>query len=293
MISSWKNKKGVSMSALIKSEEGMQDWEVKKELLKRTICKGSTDEELELFIHACKRTGLDPFMKQIYAVKRWSGSEKREVMTMQTSIDGFRVIAERTGRYAPGAETKYEYDSEKNLISATSYVKKLTLDGTWHVVSATAFFDEYAQRTKDGNLSQFWGKMPHVMLAKCAESLALRKAFPAELSGIYTMEEMSQASKVSGNEDATTIDHAIALEMSRKTEEELVDEFFYKMRHVPHTDKLTQHLEFCLSKTKKSKKEFLEGAINEREKYLESYKLWLHNNFPKLVDEKEKDLLQI
>jgi phage recombination protein Bet len=165
----------------------------RKELLKRTICKGATDDELELFGMVCKKTGLDPFMKQIYPVKRWSNSEKREVMTLQTSIDGFRLIAERTGNYSPGREPTFTYDSHGKMLSATSYVKKRTSDGTWHEVAASAYFQEYVQLKKDGTMMQFWEKMPHVMLAKCAESLALRKAFPAELSGLYTSEEMSQA----------------------------------------------------------------------------------------------------
>lgn len=165
----------------------------KLDLLKSTICKGSNDEEFELFLHACQRTGLDPFMRQIYAVKRWDSSLKRESMTIQTGIDGYRLIAERTGRYSPGKEPTYQYDGEGRIISSTSYVKKQTADGTWHEVAATAFFNEYCQKTKEGKPTRFWMQMAHTMLAKCAEALALRKAFPGDLSGLYTKEEMQQA----------------------------------------------------------------------------------------------------
>lgn len=156
-------------------------------LLKSTICKGATDDEFELFLHACQRTGLDPFMKQIYAVKRYDS------MTIQTGIDGYRLIAERTGKYSPGREPTYQYDESGNIISATAYLKKMTADGTWHEIASTAFFKEYCQKTKEGKLNKFWIQFGHVMIAKCAEALALRKAFPGDLSGIYTKEEMQQS----------------------------------------------------------------------------------------------------
>lgn len=185
------------MSVAFKEDMAM-DLDSKRDLIKRTICKGSSDEELELFLYTCKRTGLDPLMKQAYAVKRWSSADKREVMTIQTSIDGYRLIADRTGRYAPGKEPTFEFNDDNLPICATAYIKKMTPDGTWHEVSAVAFYDEYVQKFKDKETQQdkptkFWQNMPKLMLAKCAESLALRKAFPAELSGIYTHEEMQNS----------------------------------------------------------------------------------------------------
>jgi phage recombination protein Bet len=150
-------------------------------LLKTTICKGASDDELKFFIYACQRTGLDPFARQIYSVPR--GGQR----VIQTSVDGFRLIADRSGKYAPGREPTYTYDVHGNLVSATAYVKKQTRDGTWHEVSANARFDEY-----DGK-NTFWKTKSHIMLSKCAECLALRKAFPAEMSGLYGQDEMDQA----------------------------------------------------------------------------------------------------
>lgn len=157
------------------------------EILKKSTCKGLTDEQLEIFLMACRKTNLDPFMRQIYAVKR------ADTMTIQVAIDGFRLIAERTERYAPGPEPKFVYDEKGALVSSTAFIKKMTKDGTWHEVSSCAYMDEYCQKTRDGRPIGMWATMPRTMLAKCAESQALRKAFPAEMSGIYTTEEMSQA----------------------------------------------------------------------------------------------------
>lgn len=153
-------------------------------LIKNYLCKGINDEELSFFSAVCKKTGLDPFMKQIYAVKR------KDQLTIQTSIDGYRLIAERTGRYSPGKEPNFQYDKDGKLVSCTSYVKKQTVDGTWHEVAASAFLSEY----RPNYSNQFWETKPHIMLAKCAEALSLRKAFPNELSGLYSEEEMHQAS---------------------------------------------------------------------------------------------------
>jgi phage recombination protein Bet len=178
----------------LRRDDARPDWTPEQTaLVKRTIAKGCDDDELALFMHICQRTGLDPFAKQIYAIRRWDSKARREVMTPQTSIDGYRLVAERTGRYAPGREPTLTYDAHDQLETATSYVKKQTPDGTWHEVAATAHFAEYAQVTKEGTPTKFWQQMPRVMLSKVAEALALRRAFPADLSGIYTHEEMAQA----------------------------------------------------------------------------------------------------
>lgn len=202
------------------------------ELLKRTIAKGASDDDLKLFLHVAERTGLDPFARQIHCVRRWNADIGTYVMTSQTGIDGYRLIAERTGNYCPGPEPTFEYDKDGKLVSATATVKK-RIEGsretvvepngvrreivhhTWEPVTATARYDEYVQtaflkdekgqkiKQPDGSWAkrptEMWATKGHIMIGKCAEALALRKAFPAELSGLYTDVELPDTGPVAAD----------------------------------------------------------------------------------------------
>jgi phage recombination protein Bet len=156
--------------------------------------------DLKLFLYQCKRTGLDPISKQIYAIFRWSGTLQKEVMTIQTGIDGYRAIAERTGLFGGSDDPIFE-EKDGKLIKATCTVYKINrITGERMAITASARWDEYAQWTTDKTTKQKilmgkWAEMPYLMLGKCAEALALRKAFPSDLSGIYTDVEVMNADK--------------------------------------------------------------------------------------------------
>jgi phage recombination protein Bet len=159
------------------------------QLISSTIAPGCSNDELRLFAYACQRTGLDPFSKQIYAIKR--GGK----MTIQAGIDGLRSIAERTGQL-DGSETFWcgedgvwadVWLGSKPPAAAKTIIHR---KGSTHPFVGVA-------RLQDYNAGQgLWSKMPAAMIAKCSEALALRKAFPADLSGVYSADEMQQATEV-------------------------------------------------------------------------------------------------
>ena len=182
------------------------------ELIKRTIAKDATNDELALFVAQCNRTGLDPFSRQIYAIvpQRWSNGvasrDNSKPVRTQVSIDGFRLIAERTGQYSGrlgpywcGTDGEWRIGKDGKPLPwlaaeapAAALVGALRHDWT-EPLWAVARFKTYAQTKSSGDLTQTWEKMPDLMIGKCAEALALRGAFPQELSGLDAEEEMGQA----------------------------------------------------------------------------------------------------
>jgi len=162
-------------------------------IIKNSFAIGATDLELAMFLAQCKRTGLDCMTRQIYFIKDSKGK-----VQIQTSVDGFRLIAERSDKYE--GQTKAEWcdyngkwvdvwlSQDLPAAARVGVFKK----GFREPVYGTALFEEYAQRYPSGELGFMWGKMPALMIAKVAECLAIRKAFPNDLSGIYAAEEMAQ-----------------------------------------------------------------------------------------------------
>ncbi len=157
-----------------------------KRLIATTIAPGCSADELRLFAYHCQRTGLDPFSRQIYAIKR--GGK----MTIQAGIDGLRAIAERTGELDGSQKFWCGEDGEWKevwLKPTPPAAAKCVIHrkGCSHSFVGVALFRDY-------NAGQgLWTKMPSVMLGKVAEAQALRSGFPADLSGLYSSEEMDQA----------------------------------------------------------------------------------------------------
>lgn len=156
--------------------------EKQKELIKSQIAPTATKDELDLFFMMAYRTKLDPLLKQLYFIK-FNGSQGPTVSYV-TSIDGYRIIAHRTNDFAGIDEPEYKYDQNRKVTHCTIRVYRKSSERPF---SATVKFSEY---TTGKNM---WVSKPETMIAKVAEAHALRKAFPQDLSGIYTTDEMEQS----------------------------------------------------------------------------------------------------
>ncbi len=142
--------------------------------LRNTIAKNATNEEFAIFLQFCKSTGLNPFKKEIWFIKTNSGPQ------IMTGINGFWAIANAHPMF-DGAEEDIEYDEKGVPIRAICKIYRK--DRRFPSVGI-ALLREYKKNTP------IWQQMTSMMLGKCAASPAIRKAFPQELNGIYTEEEM-------------------------------------------------------------------------------------------------------
>ena len=175
--------------------------------LTKTIFRGGTPNQLALFVQVCQRTGLDPFAKQIHPVFRKAKAKDKDgkwveqtQMTIQVGIDGYRLIAERTGRYlgttppewcGPDGMWTDVWLSDDPPAAARIGIKRADFP---EPVYFTALYKEYVQTTDEyaagertGNKkpNSMWQKMPANQLRKCAEAGGFRTAFPQECSGVY------------------------------------------------------------------------------------------------------------
>jgi phage recombination protein Bet len=157
-------------------------------LVKSTVFPTATDDELKLYFFECRRRGVHPLDRLVIPVKR------KERVTFQTGIDLFRSQAEETGEYRGQDDIQYggmiEWPKIDKKVPEYAKATILRYDAVTDQiikVSAVAYWEEYYPGE---DLGFQWRKMPRLMLGKCAEALALRKAFPRKLAGLYTFEEM-------------------------------------------------------------------------------------------------------
>lgn len=190
------------------------------------VDRRATPDDLRVYFHQIRRTGLDPFLKQIYLIMRMTYNpetkQKEPKFTIQTGIDGFRLVARRAADLAhetlehedplwcgPDGEWRDVWLDPVTPPVACKYVvlrngKRFPAVALFHEYCPTK--DVYSPDVKDPETgavtkgrptgekapSGQWGDRPAHMIAKCAEALAERKAFPQDLSGIFLVEELER-----------------------------------------------------------------------------------------------------
>jgi len=218
-------------------------------------CKEASPAEIKLFLNLCDKTGMSPEARQIYMIDRWDNRLGRMVKTPMFSIEAFRLIAERSHKYAGqvgawwcGADGVWKDVWLDKNPPAAAKVGVLRSDFK-EPLYAVATYSSYCQvNKKDGSPTQTWSKMPDVMLAKCAESLALRKAFSQDLSGLYTIEEM----RALPENDSNTIEAEVLTDeitagkpskVSKSNTSAAKDVVIFKVEDQEHLDKLNRQLD--------------------------------------------------
>lgn len=171
-----------------------------RQMIRDAFANGASDPEFAVLMEIARTRRLNPLLRQIHFVKRWNNDLRRETWSAQVAIDGLRAIAQRTGLYAGQDEPEF-VEGADNGYPVLCKVRVYRTDWQRPAVGV-AYWREYVQTTKDGSVTKMWRQFPHVMLAKVAESIALRKAFPEDIGGLYSDAEMAQAEHPADDERA-------------------------------------------------------------------------------------------
>lgn len=166
-----------------------------RQMIRDTFANGASDGEFAVLMEIARARRLNPLLRQVHFVEWWDSEKHRKVWAAQVSIDGLRAIAQRTGLYQGQDEPEFVENADGTL--------KLCKVRAWRrdwprPAVGVAYWAEYVQTTRDKQTGKtrptaMWARMPHVMLAKVAEAIALRKAFPEDMAGLYTGDEMAQS----------------------------------------------------------------------------------------------------
>src|SRR4030095_9749670 len=185
--------------------------------LKQLGVENASQGDLDLFFYQCKRTGLDPFLRQTHMISRNTFNSRTNAWevkwTIQTGIDGFRLIGR--GAVAKAGETlgmKPTQWTGADGVWVEAWLRpmppaaaRVTIIRNGGEFTAVALYTEYVQRTKKGEPNRIWKERPAGQLEKCAEALAWRKAFPQDLSGLYTEDEMAHVEPAPAEENHSAI----------------------------------------------------------------------------------------
>lgn len=198
----------MSSEAKIITAEAARFSQDQKDLIKSVLFKGASDLEIEFYWNVAERLGLDPFKRQIHAMKRWDSATEKDVMQFMVSIEGLRSIASRCkthdGKDAYAGSTKPKFVFKGDDLDSAEVTVYRIVQGEPREFTAEVFYTECVQtkgvwawnvqqqkKIKTGEEpNSMWKKRPRGQLGKCAEAAALRKAFPEQTGGVYIEDEV-------------------------------------------------------------------------------------------------------
>lgn len=183
---------------------GQTTWTAEQQAAFASIGLDKTpDADRIAYLHICQRLGLDPWAKEVFLIGRNDSTQPSgKKWTVQTGIDGFRTMAQRTGRHrgetdpqwcGPDGEWRNIWSETTPPFAARAGVRVADpVSGVvfeqWAVCHYTEFVPIY-----QGRPMGLWPTKARHMLAKCAKAQAYRAAYPREAAGVYGHEEMHQA----------------------------------------------------------------------------------------------------
>ena len=164
-------------------------------------------DSIALALSYCRARNLDVFKRPVHIVPMWDSNRRCHVETIWPGISELRTTAFRTGQYAGCDEAEFGPEEEHSF---TGKVKDNTVTiklkfPAWcrmtvyrdlggrtckFVGPKVYWLEAYATVGRSDLPNDMWRSRPSGQIEKCAESAALRKAFPEELGNILTAEEM-------------------------------------------------------------------------------------------------------
>lgn len=192
------------MSAIIVKDDGSLDIsDYAMSALRNSVFPGASDESIYMAAQYCAARKLDIFKKPIHIVPlsvRDSITGKYETRdVIMPGIYELRTTAFRTGEMAGIDEPVFGEEKKIHGINAPEWCKITVyriIAGQRYAFTHVEYFEEAAATKNNGELNSMWTKRPRGQLAKCAEAGALRKAFPDEMGGIMTSDEVSEMDNI-------------------------------------------------------------------------------------------------
>ena len=169
-------------------------------LIKELVAKDLSEMEFKLFIIECQKRGLDPFLKEIYALKFNSKTEgsnnSNKFFTVISAHKLFEIIAKEQS-FAGFSKAEFEWGEDKKYpISCTKSIRQSKEGRVLDIYTVTLFFNECAGKKTDGNLNTMWEAKPTRMLEKCVDAHLCRR-FPItqnySINGMYIEDEVRDA----------------------------------------------------------------------------------------------------